>query len=200
MANTSRIVGFRPVYHLQGARIQSRKYFIPSTDGTAVFPGDVVKMAGSADVPPSGFMDTPGANATVQLAAAGDAVIGVVAGFMPDPLNLNVANQARAASTNRYVWVYDDPFIVFEAEVSNGTLTNVDMQLNANHAVGSPNATTSTSAATIDAGTKATTATLTFKLLTFSSRIDNDDTAASSKVYVLINNHQYKGTGVLGVS
>lgn len=191
MANTSRINGFRPVFHLQGARIQARKYFIPSTDGTAVYPGDVVKLAGSAD--------TDGSASTVQLAAAGDAVLGIVAGFMADPTNLNIDGQKRAASTNRYVWVFDDPYMVFEAETSNGTLGSVDIGLNANHAVGTPTAASSLSGATIDSGTKATTAALTFKIMDFASRVDNDNTAASAKVYVMINNHQFRGTGILGV-
>jgi len=75
----------------------------------------------------------------------------------------------------------------------------VDVGLNLNHAVGSPTSASSTSGATIDSGSKNTTATLTFKLLDFSSRIDNDNTAASAKVYVVINNHQFRGTGILGV-
>ncbi|HEY6020916.1 MAG TPA: hypothetical protein VIY48_13755, partial [Candidatus Paceibacterota bacterium] len=137
---------------------------------------------------------------TVTLAAAGDAVVGVVIGFLPDPTNLNISGQYRAASTNRYCWVCDDPGTVFEVETTNGTLGAVDVGLNINHAVGSPSTTTAMSGASVDAGTKATTATLTFKILDFSSRIDNDDTAASAKVYVKINNHQFNsGTGSAGV-
>lgn len=192
MSNVSRINGFRPVRHMKGGHIQSRLYFIPSSDGTAVYLNDVVKLAGSAD--------TPGVAPTCQLAAAGDAVVGVVVGFLPDPTNLNVDGQYRKASTARYCWVVDDPDVVFEAETSNGTAANTDVGLNVNHAVGSPSTTTAMSGATVDVGTKATTATLTFKILEFSSRLDNDDTAASAKVYVKINNHQFgTGTGTAGV-
>lgn len=191
MANTSRISGFRPAYHAQGGgKVQVRKYFIPSSDATAVYPGDVVKLAGSAD--------TDAIAPTVTLAAAGDAVVGIVAHFAPDPTNLNVDGQKRAASTNRYVYVYDDPYQVFEAEASNGTLAAVDVGLNFNHATGTPVSSTSNSGAYIDAATKATTATLTFKLMSFSSRVDNE-VAAAAKVYVMINNHQMRGTGILGV-
>lgn len=190
MANTSRINGFRPVFHLQGSRIQSRKYFIPSTDATAVYPGDVVKLAGAAD--------TDGTASTVQLAAAGDAVLGVVIGFAPDPTNLNVDGLKRAASTNRYVLVCDDPYVVYEAETTNGTPAAADVDLNVNHAVGTPTSATSVSGANIDMGTKNTTATLTFKIMAFGSRVDNE-VAASAKLYVMINNHQLRGTGILGV-
>lgn len=191
MANTSRINGFRPVFHLLGSHIQARKYFIPSTDGTAVYPGDVVKYAGSAD--------TDGTAATVQLAAAGDAIVGVVGEFEPLLTNLNVDGQARAASTARYVYVFDDPNIVFEVETSNGTPAAVDVGLNASHATGTPSATTATSGAYLDMGTKNTTATLTFKILGFASRVDNE-VGASAKMYVKINNHQHGShTGTAGV-
>jgi hypothetical protein len=192
MSNVSRLNGFRPVFHQTGGHIQARRYFIPATDGTAVYVNDVVKLAGSAD--------TDGTASTVQLAAAGDAVVGVVVGFLPNPLNLNVDGQYRVASTARYCWVVDDPNVVFEAETSNGTLGSVDVGLNINHAVGTPSTTTANSGASVDSGTKNTTATLTFKILGFSSRVDNDNTAASAKVYVKINNHQMSvGTGSAGV-
>lgn len=192
MANTSRINGFRPVKQMSGLEFQTNLYFVPSTDATALYIGDPVKLAGSADT-------NNGMAPTVTRAAAGDQIVGVIVGFAFDPTNLNVAGQARAASTDRYAYVCDDPYAVYEVETSNGTLTNVDIGLNINHAVGTPNATTANSGATVDAGTKATTAALTFKLIGFSSRVDNDSTAASSKVYVKVNNHVYaSGTGTTG--
>jgi hypothetical protein len=192
MANVSSISGFRYHSHqLTGARPQVRKYFFPATDGTAVYVGDAVKLAGAAD--------TDGTAPTVTLAAAGDAICGIVVGLMPDPTNLNVDGQRRAASTARYAFVMDDPNAVFEVETSNGTPAAADIGLNINHAVGTPNATTATSGATVDMATKATTATLTFKLLGASSRVNNDITLASAKVLVKINNHQFSaGTGTLG--
>lgn len=193
MANTSRIAGFRPVKHLNGSPFngQVNIYFIPSTDATAVYVGDVVKKAGSAS--------TDGTQETVQLAAAGDAVLGVVIGFEPNRDNLNISGQARLASTNRVVYVVDSPDVIFEAETSNGTPAAVDIGLNINHAVGTPDAPSARSGATVDVGTKNTTATLTFKLLGFSSRLDNE-VGASAKVLVKINNHQLAAsTGSLGV-
>lgn len=193
MANTSRINGFKPVKYLGGApwNGQATLYYIPSTDNTAVYPGDVVKIAGSAD--------TAGGAPTVTLAAAGDAVVGVVVGFLPDPTNLNVDGLGRAASTNRYCWVVDDPNVIFEVEASNGTPTVADIGLNANHAVGSPSTTFDTSGAYIDFGTEATTAALTFKILSVVPRPDNE-VGASVKLLVKINNHQFGShTGTDGV-
>ncbi len=193
MANTSRISGFRPVKHSTGAPYngQANLYYFPSTDGTAAYVGDVVKLAGSSD--------TDGNAPTVTLASAGDAVCGVIVGFLPDPTNLNVAGQGRAASTARYVWVADAPDTVYEVEASNGTPAVTDVGLNINHAVGTPSATFATSGAYIDFGTEATTATLTFKVLSFVARPDNAPGAAA-KMLVKINNHQFaSSTGTAGV-
>ena len=193
MANTSRISGFRPVKHGDGSPYngQANMYYFPSTDGTAAYVGDAVKLAGSAD--------TNGGSPTVTLASAGDAVCGIIVGFLPDPTNLNVGGTGRAVSTNRYVWVADAPDTVFEAEASNGTPAAVDIGLNANHAVGTPSATFATSGAYIDMATKNTTATLTFKILSFVQRPDNA-VGASAKMLVKINNHQFaSSTGTAGV-
>lgn len=190
MANVSRPFGARPVYHLQGARIQARKYFIASGDGTAVFKGDFVKLAGSAD--------TDGTAPTVIQAAATNPVIGVVVGFLPNQANLDVNGQYRVASTNRYVWVIDDPYVVYEMETSAATPAATDVGLNCEFVVGSGSTTTGESAATADMGNKDTTATRSLKILGFSSRVDNE-VGASAKLLVMINNHQLRGTGILGV-
>lgn len=195
MANTSRIFGFRPVKHQNGSPYngQANLYYIPSTDGTAVYIGDAVKLAGSAD---PAYGNAP----TVALAAAGNPIVGIVVGFLSDPTNLNVGGTGRAASTNRYCWVADATDLVFEVETSNGTPGIVDIALNADLAVGSPNATFARSGATIDMGTKNTTAALVFKIRGFVPRDDVDPAAASAKVWVTINNHQLgASTGSAGV-
>lgn len=187
MANVSRINGFRPVSitgQYNAARIS--RYFIPSTDGTAVYVGDAVKLAGSSD--------TDGTAPTVALAAAGDSICGIVVGFAFNPDNLNSSGLYRAASTNRYVFVADDPDQLFEVEASNGTPAVTDVGLNVDLAIGTPNATTGQSGAYVDFGTEATTSTLTFKIRRFSPRVDNE-VGASAKLIVSINKHQLAGGG-----
>lgn len=195
MANVSRITGFRPVKHQNGSPFngQGNLYYFQSSDATAAYIGDAVKLSGTAD--PS-YGNAP----SVTLAAAGDAIVGIIIGFLPNPANLNVDGTGRLASTNRYAWVADATDLVFETETSNGTPGIVDIGLNINHAVGTPSATLAKSGATVDMGTKATTATLTFKLRGFVPRDDNDPAAASAKVWVTINNHQLgASTGAAGV-
>lgn len=195
MANTSKIVGFRPVKHGTGAPYngQANIYTFLAADGTAAYVGDPVKLSGTAD---SAYGDRP----SVTLAAAGDAIVGVIIGFLPNYSDLNITGQSRAASTLRYALVADQPDLIFEVETSNGTPGIVDIGLNINHAVGTPNSATARSGATVDMATKATTAALTFKLVGFVPRDDNDPTAASAKVLVKANNHVFSsGTGAAGV-
>lgn len=192
MANTSRINGFRPVMHLNGSPYngQARKYFIPSSDGTAVYVGDVVKLAGSAD--------TDGTCATVALCGATDVPVGIVVAIERNADNLGITGLYRAASTNRYVWVADSPDLVMEVETSNGTAAAANVGLNASHATGTPSTTTATSGAYIDMGTEATTSTLNFRILGFVSRPDNE-VAASAKLLVGFNVHQYGSVGTTGI-
>lgn len=199
MANVSRVNGFNPVKNQVGGAStgQVNLYFIPSGNATATFVGDLVKADATGDPAASGGR-AQGYQSVVQ-AAAGDASLGVIVGFDVNPLNLNTP-QYRLASTGRYCLVSDDPNQIYEVQTSNGTLTVADVGLNANFAVAAGSTTTGASGMTLDVGTIATTATLPLKIIGFSQRVDNDNTAAASKVLVKINNHQFNsGTGTAGV-
>lgn len=192
MANVSRVNGFRPVKYMNGAAWngQATRYAVPASDGTALFHGDLVKIAGTADA--NGVRG-------VTKASVGDAVIGAVVGFSVDPTNLNTP-QYRTASTLRYVMVCDDPNVIYECQQS-GTVAAADVGLNANHADAGGSTTTGLSGETLDGSTKATTATLTLKILDFVQRDDNEVGNASAKLLVKINNHQLAaGTGTVGIS
>lgn len=199
MANTSRVNGLRPVKYLNGAAYNGafRTYFIPSGDPTAVFVGDLVKADGTSDPTASGGL-AKGIQSVIQAAAA-DASIGVVVGFAIDPTNLNTP-QYRAASTGRYVYVADDPNILFEVQVSSTGLLNTSIGLNANVVVGSGSTTTGASGMLLDIANMDTSATKQLRIMEASQRVDNDITAANDKVVVRINNHQNAAsTGVAGV-
>lgn len=202
MASVSRINGFSPVKSITGAPYSGRAstYFIPSSDSTAVMVGDLVKLAGSARA----ATGVP----TVTRADATDAVVGVVVGIsfegqgdaanIPSVTNLNTPIY-RAASTDAYVLVADDPNLVFEAQCT-GTLAVADIGLNVSPDVTAGSTTTGNSGESIDLSTKATTATLPLKLVGFPNRPDNLITDSYVNAYVVINNHQLKGgTGTAGV-
>src|SRR5688572_21021910 len=82
-------------------------YFVPSTDGTAIYPGDPVARAGSAD--------TLGNYATVTAGtlAANNQWVGVMVGVLPTKEELKTSAPLtvayRAASTAAYILVADDP-------------------------------------------------------------------------------------------
>lgn len=205
MANTSRINGFKVVKHLNGSPYngQANIYYVPSA-ADEIFVGDIVKLGGTAD-----SFGIP----TVDLAAVGNTPVGVVVGILAnkfDPLgkmthgsiilDLPAVSQIAAAGAG-YVLVADSPDIVMEVETSNGTLVAADIGNNISLALGtaSRTATAVTSPATVDVATKNTTPTLVFRLMAFKPSIDNDITAASSRVYVGFNVHQFGSVGVTGV-
>lgn len=107
MANADAATGLRPVAYLSGAPYNGalNKYYVPSTDSTAIYIGGLVKLAGSADA--DGIPTVTGNVAT------GDAVVGVV-------VSVEYAGNDeivyRPASAARYVLVADDPNLLFEVQ------------------------------------------------------------------------------------
>lgn len=189
MPNVSRVNGLSAVKNLTGASNtgQVNTYFIPSGNAQNVFVGDPVKADTTGDTVAAGGMAL-GVQSVVP-AAAGDPILGVVVGFAVNPLNLNTP-QYRAGSTGRYVLVCDDLNQLYEVQTSNGVLGVADVGLNANIAAAAGSLATGTSGVTLDVATAATTATLPLKIVGFSQRVDNDNTAANAKVIVKINNNQ----------
>ena len=114
MANSNTPFGFKPVKHLIGSPWNGKTnvYYVPSTDAVALFKGDAVKSAGSADA--------TGKFPTVTQAAAGNAIRGVIVGFGDNPYVMTHPDTPnrdyRPASTAMYVFVVDDPFVVFEVQ------------------------------------------------------------------------------------
>jgi hypothetical protein len=202
VANVSRIKGFKPVKSGTGAPYngQANLYYVASA-ADEILVGDVVKLASSADA--NGI---PGAD----LASAGDVPVGFVVGVLHskfDPVGklttgsvaLDLPAQAQiAASGAGYILVADDPGIIAEVEVSNGSFAITDIGLNASHANGARTSATVTSPAYIDAGTEATTSTLNFNLRGFVQRPDNE-IGASAKLLVGFNVHQFKSVGTTGI-
>lgn len=212
MANTSRISGFRPVKHATGAPYngQANMYQIPASDSQNTFVGDVVQLEGNASA---------GGIATVKRASIGAAILGVVTGFVnvkQDPVAGSLTNgsialdtpQYRVASTAQYVMVADAPDLIYEVEGTNAgasyTYLLADVALNAEpYVAGAGSTTTGVSAMSLDVGaTKATTATLGFKILGTVQRVDNEAVSGTStavKYLCKINNATLGGgTGATG--
>lgn len=197
MANSNTPMGLRPVAHRNGAPYNgaATRYYVPASDGTALYIGDPVVVGGTADA--NGIMSV------VKATAAGGAyMLGPVVAV--DPVEGAGAGGRdstvyRAASTERYVWVADDPDLVFEIQEDavGGALAVADVGLNADWIAGTGSAITGLSGAMLDTSTKATTATLQLRILGFSQRVDNEVGVANAKVRVSINLHSLRNvTGV----
>lgn len=190
MANTDTPFGLKPVRYMSGAPYTgaANAYSTAAGDGTAIFIGDPVIISGTAQTIDGVIYQD------VDQAATGDVIVGVVVGVDPT-LGSGVggrdATVHRAASTQRILYVADDPNLLFEIqEVSGGTaLTANDIGLNANFVVAAGNATTGKSGVELNNATEATTNTLDLQIVGFQNRIDNE-IGEHAKWLVRINRHQ----------
>lgn len=196
MANTNAAFGLLPVRYLNGAPYNgaANMYLIPSSDASDVYIGDPVKVGGTAGAAGTTVngVDCHGMP-TAIVAAAGDTLLGVVVGFLPDQSGLTTLK--RTASTNRIALVVDDPNVIFEVQEDavGATTALVDIGENADIVYAAGNATTGRSGVMLDSSTRVTT-TAQLRMLRFVPRADNEPASANAKLEVLINEHQLKST------
>ena len=186
MANSNTPFGLRPIRHRNGAPYNgaATRYYVPSSDSTALYLGDPVVIAGSADA--NGV-----ASVTKATAAGGAYMLGPVVSVEPVTRD---STTYREASTERYVWVADDPDLVFMVQEDGvgGALAVGDVGLNADWIAGTGSAVTGLSGAMLDTSTKATTNTLQLRIAGFSQAVDNEVGSANAKVLVTINLHSLR--------
>lgn len=179
MANANTPMGFSPVRKASNGVMTGgmETFYVPAADGTALYIGDPVIKAGSADA--NGV-------ATVTRATAGAAITGVVVGFLPD--GTTTLPGYRAASTAAYVVCMTDPDMLYEIQEDavGGALAAVDVGLNADFIVAAGNSYSKRSGVMLDTSTKATTVTLPLKIMGFAQK-PNNAIGANAKVLVKIN-------------
>ena len=183
MANVDAPLGMRPIRHRNGAPYNgaANPYLVPSSDATALFIGDPVVVTGTAN---TAQVEAPGVGTfkagelpTVIIATAGgttNAITGCVVAFGANPSNLE--NQYRLASTDRIVWVADDPDLVFEMQEDSvgGALAETAVGSNVQLIAGTGSTITGLSGWEIDSNTTATTATHQLRLERLVRREDNE--------------------------
>ena len=184
MANADAAFGLRPVGGLTGGPYSGRvsKYYFASGDGTAAYVGGLVKPAGSADA--RGIMSVTG-NITT-----GDAVLGVIVAVLP------VTRESllyRAASTERYVLVADDPNALFEVqEDSDGAALAATAVGNSADLTGLTSGSTSSGRSTIEIDSSTATAsgdgTEDVLIMGLADREDNE-IGDNANWIVRLNNH-----------
>jgi hypothetical protein len=184
MPNVDAPNGLRPVKHLDGSPFSgtANRYFVPATDSTAIFVGDAVVSAGSADA--DGIP-------TVAQASAGGNLLGVVVGIEPET---DESLNYRAASTARYVFVADSPDVVFEIQEDSdgGAIAATAVGNNADLVVGSGSTATGTSGMELDSSGVGTAAAQ-LRILELAQRPDNE-IGTNAKWLVMLNEHERKST------
>ena len=208
MANTAKITGFRPVKYLNGAPWtgQCRKYVIPASDAVNTMVGDLV-------IPHTTGSDGLQACQRAITGGAGQVgILGVIVGIDPIGENyqsldgntqVNLTAKYRPASTKAFVWVVDDPNVLFESSFDAGGTQASVADVGANYAVliAAGNTTTGTSGMECDVSTKATTIDLQLRLIEMVRRPDNDmtDLGTGQRGIFLLNTHIYGTVAGRGV-
>jgi hypothetical protein len=183
MANSDAAFGLRPV-NADGRPYCGtiNRYYVPSSDGTALFTGDPVVVAGTATA-------TDGVP-TITRATAGNnnQITGVVVGFEADDI---IPTGYRAASTARYVLVADDPDQLFEIQEDavGGALAITGVGANAELVAGTGSTVTGLSAFELDSSSTPGDASSQLRVERFVDRADNEVASANAKFLVRINLH-----------
>jgi len=191
MANANAPFGLRPVRNLRTgtSQVNIATYFVPASDSTALYMGDVVKLGGTADA--------RGSHATVTRAAAGDTVLlGAVVGIdqVKDVSAINLRQNYRPASTAMYVLVCDDPDAVYHVQEDSvgGALAITNVGECADIVVAAGSTVTGKSGTMLDSSTSSSS-TANLRILGLADKPDN--VIGNYAVFeVIINEHVFKGT------
>lgn len=188
MPNVDSATGLTPVRYLSGAPYNGavNRYCVPASDSSAIYVGSLVKLAGSADA--------DGVPTVAVIAATGSLTIGPVVSVEASTADSLVY---RAASTLRYVYVADDPNLVFSVQC-DGTLT-ATMIGNVCDASAVTTGSTTTGRALTEASLASVTAsgdgTEDFLIVRADPRVGNE-LGADARIWVRLNNHSYVDAAV----
>ena len=157
MPNVDAAFGFRPVGHMLGLPWNGnlQKCYVHADYGTGLFIGDPVDFDTT-----DGDLDTTGMHPTVIPTGNGtDGVqcCGVVVNAEPNRDNLT--QQYHAPSTEGYVYVCMDPFVIYQVQDDGGgTPAKTWINCNAGYLSGTGSTVTGKSAYELDGGTTTTIA------------------------------------------
>ena len=208
MANVSKINGFRPIKHVTGAPYngQSNIYAVASGDSTALFVGDVVKLAADGDA--NGIQNVTAHAAGT--AGTGQPALGVVVGVINpklDPVTGKMSAGSIALDTPQYVpastfaliLVADSPDLIFETQ-STAAYALADIGLNADVGVlaNAASKVSGNSPMFVQSTSPTASATRPVHVVGWSTRIDNEGAAANNKILVQITTHA-QGNAIVGV-
>lgn len=122
MANRNAPAGFSPVSYLNGAdwNGQARRYYIPSTDTSAFYIGDLVVSAeGASDGVVQGEVSI--GVPQIEKAVAGGETRGVVVGIGLNVINTGQSYIPATKSQDYFIYIADDPQLIFAVQGDNST-------------------------------------------------------------------------------
>lgn len=199
MANLNAPRGLVPVRYLDGSAWNgaTNMYYIPSTDGSAYSPGDMVKSAAVSDG--NGVMG-------IQKALGTDTIRGVIVGFLQSPpygtsllapsLDLTLQNIPAVKTKAYYALVVDDPTVMFEVmDDGLNILTGTAVNKNASMTVANPTPPGQNSATVLNTASVAVTQALNFRIM---GLVQKDDNAFGQYARWLVrcNQHELMGNTV----
>ena len=192
MANVNSPFGLRPVGTIGSDTYNGKveKFYVPSTDATAIGLGDPVKLAGG--------VIADGTRIATR-AAAGDVVVGVMVGVEP-LYGGDLTVTGRKASTAMYIRVETDPMTIYEIQEDSvgGAVSLANGTKNASLILGTVDTTTWNGKTMLDSSTAAATATLDLLMIRPVKSSDNTPASSYCKWLVKLNLHQY-ASGVVRV-
>ena len=184
MANVDNPRGARPVKRMDGGPVNvANKWSVDSSNGTAIFIGDFIKLEADGYVAPAG---------------AGGSILGVCVGVLGDYGDLT--RRYLPASTAGDILVCDDPWTIFEVQEDSDSsaLTFANIGSNADLIAGSGSTTTGISAHEIDSS-DVKTAVAQLRIIAAVPRADNA-IGDQADWWVMINEHAFNdvatGAGV----
>ena len=196
MANLNAPFGFSPIiYGTSGNNNQQQRvYYIPSTDTSAYYIGDVVKTIDGSDT-----------NGTPAIAkcATGNVPRGVVSGVLINNpnlpsiqgvnLDLTTTSIPASKSADYYVLVNDDPDQVFLIQGDGTTFVTTDVNKNATYTVAAPSLSNQMSASVLTGTTTFSTAVL--KIVGIEP-IPGNNLGPYVRFMVMFNNHEFNRPSV----
>lgn len=189
MANISAPSGLSPAFNGDGSpwNQQVQRYWIPSSDVSAYYIGDIVKSAAGSD--------TATLLPQIAKASAGNTALGVIVGVDADPDNLGRLFVPATKTRDYYVYVVNDPHVIFEMTddgITTANLVTTAVGKNTNFTVAAPSGISPVSATVIDSSTIATTASLPLKIVGLKQSPGNS-AAAYARWLVTFNAHERFG-------
>jgi hypothetical protein len=198
MANTNRPNGFSPVKSLTSApwNQQGNLYAIATDSSNTYAIGDVVMSKASATATGVPLVQKWGGAATTSALP-----LGIIVGFATPPVGTSLQGTSLTlekqwiglSAGTQYVFVVDDPHVLFEAQFDSTAIAITDLHKNADVTITADETSTLTTASPYSGMVltgPATTATLPIRLIGAIQRQDNE-VGAYVRVLCKWNYHEY---------